>query len=562
MPSFSASGGTSLGNSAGYSIILPYSASGGLRFSGSSPAISSYYSYVASGGLNLGNTVNPVTSSQWRTTAGGTASLGSSAGVTIYVNATTSGNVNLGGAAPSTIILYYTASGSLSAGGTSPAIIDLNFSTTFTWDISQGVLRSWRIEGKCQTKNSVYTTTLNQDMGCPASSSMQYFTNVQAHSITELCKKLKEREMLGPIKKIQMWSLPVNKSDWISTDNPNYNKLTSIDFSKIPDCIDFTVDFDLSVSAKVGSNAFSITDYSYAASGGLGISGQVVPPVASYYAYVASGGLNFGNGSTVSSPQYYAYTASGGLRTFGSTNAYGSDYGVLSVSGKMSMTTMDVGIVFGIVAAPTLTASTTQISATCCTSLNLPQILLTRHELNRSSQLSNFLKVNGFVLPQVISLMYSQSRNSWYYNKQFRGNAVDQGFRENWNIVFEFGCLTENPTLGVPSDVWGFSVLVRRENLTNSRIDVTRLVLEFDPVIVCNVSGSLKFDFAFNKLLLTTSPSVVRTVVFVDEVGAFNGTSYLLNPVTLFEVGVANPNLGVGLFDQSTPFKNMLLSTL
>lgn len=562
MPSFSASGGLSFGNSAGYGMTLPYSASGGLRFSGSSPAISSYYAYTASGGLNFGNTANPVKSSQWKTTAAGTESFGSSAGVTISVNTTSSGNVVLGSSSPSVLVIYYTASGALNLKGTASASIDFDSSTTFTWDISQGVLRSWRVEGKCQTKNSVYTTTVNQDLGCPVNSSMQYFTNVQAHSITDLCQKLKQREMLGPIKKIQMWSLPVNKSDWTSSDNPNYNKLTSVDFSKIPDCIDFTVDFELSVNANVSASSFLITDYSYAASGGLGVIGRAIPPVASYYAYTASGKLNLGNGVAVTSPQYYGYIASGGLLTSGLVDAYGSDYGILSVSGKMSMTSSDVGIIFGTTSASVLSASTTQISATCCTSLNLPQILLARHELNRSSQLSNFLKVNGFVLPQVVNLMYSRNRNSWYYSKQFRGNAVDQNFRENWSIVFEFGCLTENPTLGVPNDVWGFSVLVRRENLTNSRIDVTRLVLEFDPVTVCNISGSLKFDFAFNKLLLTTSPSVVRTVVFVDEVGAFNGSSYTLNPVALFEVSVASPNLGVGLFDQSVPFKNMLLSTL
>lgn len=511
--------------------------------------------YTASGGLSFGESA-PVVSSSWSATMSGGLSFGESAFSIVSTSYESSSGILLGGNANSTLILPYTASGGLSNFGTAPFEVTFNFINTFTWDVSFGVLRNWRVEGKCQPSNQPCPPTYNPDNGCSAST-MQFMMNVQAHSLTDLCERLKARGWIAPIKKIQVWSQPVNKSDWSSNIDPKCNSLTTVNFRDIPECLDFTVDQELSTTAKASSNVFFESSFSYQASGGLSSgSGIGNSLVSSHWAYSASGGLSFGDTASYSSPQFYVYFASGVLSTGGFIS---DDFDLLSVSGGISSDILDLSVIFGSQSADVLVPSTTQITATCCTSLNLPQILFVNHSLNRSSTLSNFLKVNDFVLPPILSMMFSQKRNSWYTNMQFKGNAVDQLEQQVWNVIFEFGCLTENAVLGIPQDVWGFSILVRRRGISSGKIDITRLVLEFDPIEICTAPGILKFDFTFNTNLLTTSPSVVKTVVFLDELNTFNGASYIANPNAVFEVSAATPTLGSGMFDQSLPLQNVLL---
>lgn len=546
--------------SADYVLILQHSASGSLSFSGVADVISTNYNYSASGSLRFSG-VAPVVSSSWATVASGGLGTGDSTNASLFLPVLPGGFISLGGNASSTLILSYIASGGLTTGGVAALNFNVSLTTTFTWDVSQGVLRTWRVEGKCRPSNHSCPPTYNDDTGCaPNSSTMQFVANVQAHSVTDLCVRLKDRGLTGPIKKIQMWSLPVNKSDWTSADKADCNKLTTISFDNIPECLDFTVNQDLMVTGKMSASIIYVSDFAYVASGGLSRGGGIETPVLSYYAYVASGGLNIDGNVTFSSPQYHFYLASGGLITGGVSNAYGSDYGTLMATGKSGIVILDLGAVFGSQAANVLVPSVDLIPVSCCDSLNLPQILFARHELARSYSLSNFLAVNGLTLPSVLSLMYSSSRNSWYYNKQLRGMSVDQNSNEVWNVILEFGCLTENALLGVPSNIWGFTILVRRLNLFNSRVDVTRLVTEFDPILVCDLSSGLKFNFSLDVSNMTTNPATVRTVVVTDEVGIFKGSSYTGDVLSSFEIGSAVPNLGAGMFDQSIPFRNMLLS--
>lgn len=489
-------------------------------------------------------------------TASGGLSLGESASANVLIDRDTSGGVVLGGSASAALIFSYTASGSLGVSGTAPFEVTFNYVNTFTWDVSLGVLRNWRVEGKCQPSNQPCPPTYNPDSGCTAST-MQFMMNVQAHSLTDLCSKLKERNWIAPIKKVQVWSQPVNRSDWSSSIDPNCNRLTTVDIGDIPECIDFMVDQELSVTGVVSASVSFEGSFSYEASGGLGVGGytDTSSVASSSWFYTATGGLSLGDSASVSSPQFYYYIASGGL----SCGSVESDFGVLSVSGSVSSAVLDLGVIFGFDPATVLVASTTQISATCCTELNLPQIIFVRHDLNRSEVLSNFLRVNGFTLPSIVNLMFSQTRNSWHTNIKFKGTAVDQLEEQLWNIVFEFGCLTEDAILGIPSDVWGFSILVRRKGLTTGKIDVTRLALEFDPTEICAAPGALKFDFTFDTKLLRTTPSVVKAVAFLDELNSFNGVSYRSNPNAVFQVSSATPILGSGMFDQSISLQNVLL---
>lgn len=558
--SYTGSGTISFGSGAEVTLTIPYSASGNLLLGDSSDVISTHYNYIGSGNLSFGNGAADITSSNWVFAASGGLSLDSGTISNTIFSPPANGIITFNGAADCRLILTYEASGSLSVGNTASAGIQFFLETVFTWDISQGVLRNWRVEGRQQPVNQPCPPTYNSDPGVSlVGNYMQFMVNIQAHSITDLCKRLKDRGLTGPLKKIQVWSLPVNKSDWASSDKVDCNKLSTIEFSNVPDCIDFTVDQELSVSATVSSSVILVKDYTYEASGSLSFNNNLNRPQVSYYAYVASGGLGFSNTFTVSSPQYYYYEASGNIGFNNSATYFGSDFGILSVSGKFSSELLNISAGFGTQSYDPLTANSNLVQVTCCTDLSVAQVLFVRHELFRSSTLSNFLSVNGLSLPRIFNLMFSQQRNSWYYNKQYKGSSTDETGDELWNIVFEFGCLVEDAVLGIPADVWGFSILVRKRNLNNSRINITRLVMEFDPSNVCDISGGLRFNFKFNPLDSSTDPVTIRTLTFVDELGIFKGSTYSSNPNTSFEVNMYAPNIGNGVLDQSRIFQNMLL---
>lgn len=542
-----------------------YTGSGNARLGGSATVVSSHWTYVASGGLGIGGETNQVSPS-WQWTGSGSLNAGSSApsAATADYATTASGGLSLGGTAPARPIFTYVASGGLGIRGASSSFYTKTITKTFTWSVSEGVLRTFRVEGKCRPANHPCPPTSNPTTACGSSGgTMQFVANVQAHSVTDLCNKLKDRGFLGPIKKVQMWSLPVNKSDWGDSDSKDCNKLSDVNFGVVPECLDFTVDEDVSAKAGVGSYLIFQSFFTYDASGGLGVGKADVAKVTSpYYSYEASGGLGIGGSSTPDSPQFFSYEASGGLGVKGASSYYGSDYGTAIAVAGVGAEVLELMLSYGRIDAPTLKASTDLVDTDCCENLSVPQILYVKHELHRSDRLARFLRVNSFTLPKSLNMMYSQQRDSWYSSTHFRGDSVIQGQRENWDIVFEFGCLAEDAILGVPKDVWGFSVSVQCRNITNSTIEVTRLVLEFDPELVCNFSGSLKFDFSLNTKTQVTTPAVIRAVVFMDSLGAFIGTTYLRNPVTIFEVGSSVPNFGTGMFDQSVPYQKVLLSTL
>lgn len=488
--------------------------------------------------------------------------LGNSADLAASYITSPSGVLVLGSSAASNLVFSYVGSGGLRAGNTSPAALTTRWTNTFTWAVSQGVMRTFRVEGKCRPAKQPCPPTYNPTPSCPAGSTMQYVANVQARSVTDLCKKLKSSGFLGPIKKIQRWSLPANKSDWSSTDSADCNSLADVSFSSIPDCLDFTVDADVSVNIGFAAEAVLESEFSYQASGSLTVGGSCTSR-SSVYSYVGSGFINFmPTEATTESPQCFLYVSQGGLGLGNSATAYGSDYGSRESVMAMAAVVADLSVVYGTVAATTLTASNDQISASCCTSFNLPQILFITHELHRSERLSNFLSINGFTFSRVLKMMYSRNTDSWYTNVHFKGNSVNNNQRESWNIIFEFGCLTEDAVLGLPENTWGLMISLQVRNLTTSRLDNTRLVMEFDPTDVCGVSDSLRLPISFNTKTLKTIPSVVRTAVFSDGVGAFRGNTYLRNPATLFEVGSSAVSPGVGMLNQSAKFRKVLASVL
>jgi hypothetical protein len=233
-----------------------------------------------------------------------------------------------------------------------------------------------------------------------------------------------------------------------------------------------------------------------------------------------------------------------------------SHLGDLVVGIRSGSSVANIGVDYGFASATRAIPNPDQIQATCSTELVLPQTLNLRHDLNRSDRISQYLKVNGFTLPSVLKMNYSRKRNTWYSNVHYTGISVTNA-SERLDIVFEFGCMSEDSIVGLTQNVWGFSVFVTSRR--QSRQDTTKLLLEFDPITVCDINGNLKFDFTFNLNTQQSVPPLVRTALFNDYMGVFSNNSYKNNPNAVFEVSVNPPQASPGVFDQSRPLQKYLL---
>ena len=559
--SVDASGGASLGGAAAVTFMPngPVTASGGLAFGGSSPA--DYVVYIIGpdpGLVSLGGSADYVCSYHEYTGGGSLSTAGAIDQPKLTQVAFGSGSLATGNAAVASITFVYAASGGLTLVGRAAASFDYDFDKTFTWAISEGVLRTFRVEGKCRPLNAKCPPTYDPAPACGTGNTMQYALNIQAHSAADLCQRLKKRGLTGPIKRIQMWSLPVNKSDWGPNDRADCNTLADVEFD-LPECLDLTIDLTVEEGIKASCEIEDVpAAFTYEASGVIGLPGVRANVISPYYAYAGSGSVVASGTVSTFCPQYQQASAGGGIGFGGSAAAWCSHIGDIVCSIRSSSAVADVGVDFGFVPADTLVASTSPVPATCCANLNLPPIMYIMHDLNRSDVIKRFLKVNGFTLPPVLKMTYSQRRNTWYSNVHYNGISVTNR-RQMLDMVFEFGCMSEDSVVGVSQNVWGFSILVRSKNVDDYRFDSTRLLLEFDPVTVCEISGNLKFDFTFNLKTQTSQPPIVRTALFADYLGVFKNSSYTSNPNAVFEVAVNPPQASPGAFDQSAPLQKLLL---
>jgi hypothetical protein len=556
-----------------------YNASGGLFFNGAAPttwtgpganlnfgnsAQPDFVVYIVGpdpGVLNLGGSAG-VTSSYWSYNGSGKLNVSNdNSQVARYYPA--SGGLVTGSAADVKFLMTYNSSGGLSFGGKTIASFKLDITKTFSWSISQGILRTYRVEGKCGSAARSCPPISNPDTAS-CTGRMQLVANIQAHSLADLGNKITARGGFGAINKIQMWSLPVNKSDWSSTDKISCNVLGDpLAFRDLPEFANYTFDTTLTSGAKVGSAIEMVYGVqTYVADGGINCGGVATNIAGPNWSYVSTGNLTVYGSALVNCNVYKSYLASGLLSPGGTTTASCTFKGDFSTGAKFGAFLSNISINYGTVAAPVLAPSSTQVQASCCDTLSLPQILYIKHDLSRSDVLSNFLKVNGFTLPPTLKMTYSRQKNSWYTNAHYIGNSVTNS-DQILNLIFEFGCTSGNSVnlfASTTDTVWGFSLLVTSKNLSDLKVGVgiTRLFIEFDPADVCGISGDLKFDFSYNLNTEETAPTV-RQVAFSDHLGVFNSSSYLSNPNVSFEVAVNPPTIGAGLFDQSKPFNKILL---
>lgn len=172
-------------------------------------------------------------------------------------------------------------------------------------------------------------------------------------------------------------------------------------------------------------------------------------------------------------------------------------------------------VVFAIDEAPVLTTTIDYVISSDCP-VQLLQILNLQHNLNSIPDFNFFLERNGFDLPGIlkentfIPLYYSSRFGFWKGNLHYSG--VDGNlYPEDWDLFF----LLEN----VEADEnWQFSMNIKKQN--NSGTDLARFWVAFSPSIFCAKDGFTRFDFSFDHVNFTSSPSSLYNV-FRDESNFF-----------------------------------------
>lgn len=243
-----------------------------------------------------------------------------------YVDAT--GSIILDSVVESVIAnVNFDGSGSIGISGhVTPLITDIfkknflwrirekvNFSKTFSWSVGERPYSFYRISGKCKSAQCP-PLQLN---GCNPGSKFTYVVNIYARNLSEVCRKLRDRNMIFPIATIEKFSIPASHLNYTSETDTTCNKLVDVTppITFLP-CQDLLVDYNASVNIGVDMKAaFVIACYD--ASGGFGLSGGEYP--FDYRAYDPLYGVIGLSGVATCTQNDYKYEATSGSIGFGGT---------------------------------------------------------------------------------------------------------------------------------------------------------------------------------------------------------------------------------------------------
>jgi hypothetical protein len=336
----------------------------------------------------------------------------------------------------------------------------------------------------------------------------------------------------------------------------------------------------------IGSGSLAVTGivtcvlqhYFYLTSGVLTLSG-VTFFVSSAYTIYASGSLLWGGGEPYAPTGRFGLngTASvvlnqnpnngGRLSLGGQASVYAPIavmIGHLGVTGEADVECSDLGIVvvgslgvgssieaenilFAYVDAPAITASTKRVSLACC-DLLLPSVFNFDHEFGNTNVLSHFIKRNRLVFPTSVSLVWNRNSELWTYTGFFSGLSANSDYTENWNINFQFKCITNSAVPAFGGTAWEFNMLVSVTDNVGRR-KATRLRLLFSAPLICNSSNPINFKWSFLVQSRVTVPSTIDGVVFFDEIGLFKSQAYLTDDEIVF---IINEAVGDALPPQNT----------
>lgn len=229
--------------------------------------------------------------------------------------------------------LHYVASGGISLGSLvfSPTEVNVTYCIVedFTWnvletieidfeslwDVGAGVLRYYRVQGRCHAPPTCEASGYNVNDALCADSGLIYLQIIAATSLQDLCTKMHEQGIRWPAARITRYSRPVYLTD--ANEDPNCNTAEDQVFCHIPECLDYCLDEDLLL--EIGSDTYEehIEQAALEIGGTIYLSGSAV--ISRSNAYTPSGGIQLG-GAAITSSSYFSYIASGGIVLSGTPN--------------------------------------------------------------------------------------------------------------------------------------------------------------------------------------------------------------------------------------------------
>jgi hypothetical protein len=523
-------GNAIFGGSAGIQSSNWSATSTGNLQTGGSPVCGITFNYQAGGfvaisGLPIIASSNHLFNSSGNVVFSGTVS----AGFFVDLSHIASGKAIFSNVGSALYSMVYAGTGGIKSNGTASALYSIEVEKDFTWDISKGILRYWRVEGR--PKPFSCPPVGGSASSYKSDSYINYVVNVMAYSVSEVCEKLKAKSFYGPIKRIQVFSHPALVEDRDETFDPTCNTLTDVS-PNVAECFDFLV--DVNVLTTVGVSTFVTSDFSYvvSTSGSMRMSG-IAEARSSGWAYVGSGGVVFGNESTNSSPGNPFVKAFGGSVLSGTSTYYSSYGGEFHVGIGAFVSSVSEGIRYGFKEAEQLTVVNDFISTLCCG--NLPTTLFLNHEFSRFNKLSSFMRINGLSFARNLHMVYSKKKGLWANNLHYQGIGTTNDL-ETWDIISEFGCMDNLGGLKVSGSLLGFSFVVKNRNLRTLNDNYTRIVIGFNPDEVCSLDGSLDYAMTLNTKNSVVEATMDTTTIITDGIGLFQNRSFVVDPNIDFRV--------------------------
>ncbi len=124
----------------------------------------------------------------------------------------------------------------------------------FTWATGPRPLSVFRVVGKCKPPRVPPLAPFD----CPTH--ISFTVNIVARNLSEVCRKLKEREFRFPILRIEKFSNPLSTNDLTSDINPRNNVLEDVTpgFTLL-ECVDLLVDYNATADMAMSSVAIIVS---------------------------------------------------------------------------------------------------------------------------------------------------------------------------------------------------------------------------------------------------------------------------------------------------------------
>lgn len=457
------------------------------------------------------------------------------------------GSVNISG--KSVISSTFHPSGGATISGVSKVIHTITYSKVFSWNVGQGTLKWYSLEGDCQSNKSCPPVNNQADaLTCQN----RLLLNAQGYSTSDLFQRLLNKKVVFPVKAIKQFSDISSSFCYTLTDITNTttippefqllsveeNIIAPIAFSNTGLTENIQQYDSNGIITLSGSFAYENIPYNgitlsgefgiassnmqYTSNGNITLSGSFGIAIE-HASYNSSGTITLSGNSTINVHQVYT---SNGTITLNGNFGY-------SVPGLEEITaTIDVSpslateqVIFPFVPAdnvltPFLQQQTQKTVNVNCCSFALPYSLALSHNLTgNANNLSQFLSRNNLTLPNYFVLNYNQATNSWHASQHYTGYAYDLPQMQTWALLFDFSCINNN---------WKVSFLIKSQNLTTNKSYTTRFLTYFSPSVVCNFN-SVKLDFTFNVNVSNkqTNPESVLNTVLNDGAGIFQSSYWL-----------------------------------